>query len=107
MRVRATKTGFNGVKIVKAGDEFDFDYKEGSEGNSNLGSWMEPVEDKPEEIVEDKQSDEGLEVDSRGLPWDERINAKNKAKDVKGQWKYKRGIDKDIIPEIEEQLLSD
>ncbi len=41
------------------------------------------------------------EVDSAGLPWDERIHSSSKEK-VKGDtWKYKRGVDKNLVAQIE------
>lgn len=41
------------------------------------------------------------EVDSAGLPWDERIHSSSKEK-VKGDtWKYKRGVDKNLVTQIE------
>ncbi len=46
-----------------------------------------------------------VELDANDLPWDERIHASSKTKDVKGNWKYKRGVDRDIlVPEVEAEL---
>lgn len=48
----------------------------------------------------------GVEVDSAGLPWDARIHTGGEKRiQVKnGKWKYKRGVDKTIIPGIEAEL---
>jgi hypothetical protein len=46
-----------------------------------------------------------LDLDANDLPWDERIHASSKTKDVKGNWKYKRGVDRDVlVPEVEAEL---
>lgn len=41
------------------------------------------------------------ELDSRGLPWDGRIHASNRAKKIDGAWKNKRGVDVAMISQIE------
>lgn len=47
----------------------------------------------------------GVEVDKRGLPWDERINQKGRNKDAGGNWKYTKGIDRvALVPAVEAQL---
>ncbi len=47
----------------------------------------------------------GIELDADGLPWDERIHANTKTKDVKGRWKYLRGVDKvTLVPQVEAEL---
>lgn len=45
-----------------------------------------------------------VNLDARGLPWDVRINAKNKAKTKGGDWKYGRNIDKSLIETVEAEL---
>lgn len=46
-----------------------------------------------------------VELDANDLPWDARIHASSKTKDVKGNWKYKRGVDRDVlVPEVEAEL---
>src|ERR1043165_8322493 len=37
------------------------------------------------------------DVDSRGLPWDERIHAGTKATNADGSWRNKRGVDKALV----------
>jgi hypothetical protein len=45
------------------------------------------------------------DLDANGLPWDARIHAATKTKDAKGNWKYLRGVDRDVlVPEIEAEL---
>lgn len=45
------------------------------------------------------------ELDSRGLPWDERIHSANKTFLAKtGEWKNKRGISKEIVESVEREL---
>ncbi len=47
----------------------------------------------------------GVELDSTGLPWDERIHASTKTKLVSGEWKAKRGInDEALVKSIEAEL---
>ena len=41
------------------------------------------------------------ELDARRLPWDGRIHAANRAKTIGGQWKYKRGAEKEMIAAVE------
>ena len=43
------------------------------------------------------------ELDTRGLPWDARIHASNRAKSIKGTWKAKRGVDPNLVTAVEEQ----
>lgn len=46
------------------------------------------------------------DVDSRGLPWDERIHANTKAKNKDNSWRYKRGTSDDLIKQVEEELIA-
>lgn len=43
------------------------------------------------------------ELDSRGLPWDGRIHASNRAQSIKKEWKLKRGVDKNLVAAVEAQ----
>lgn len=45
-------------------------------------------------------------VDSRGLPWDERIHSVTQAKVKDGSWRYKRGVEENQIKAIEAELAS-
>lgn len=40
------------------------------------------------------------EVDSEGMPWDERIHSKNKSTIGNGTWKLKRGVDKNLVAQV-------
>ena len=44
------------------------------------------------------------DVDSRGLPWDERIHASTKATNGDGSWRNKRGVDKALLDQVEQEL---
>ncbi len=46
----------------------------------------------------------GVELDSRGLPWDHRIHSSGKAKVAAGTWKQKRGVDDAVIAAVEAEL---
>lgn len=47
----------------------------------------------------------GVELDTDGLPWDERIHAGTKRKNADGRWTSKRGInDPDLVPRVVAQL---
>lgn len=65
-----------------------------------------PVADVPAPPVSQPDAPvTNTELDSAGLPWDERIHAATKTKDVNGLWKYKRGVDRDVlVPEVEAEL---
>jgi hypothetical protein len=46
-----------------------------------------------------------IELDSAGLPWDARIHSGNKAITADGNWKYKRGVDREVlVPQVEAEL---
>lgn len=42
-----------------------------------------------------------VELDSDGMPWDERIHTDKKTKVKAGTWKYKRGVDKSLVEQVE------
>lgn len=44
------------------------------------------------------------EVDSAGLPWDERIHASSLAKSKDGKWRYRRNVEDSVINEVEFEL---
>lgn len=46
----------------------------------------------------------GVDRDSAGLPWDERIHASTKSKIADGTWKSKRGVDAALVVAVEEEL---
>lgn len=45
-----------------------------------------------------------VDLDSRGLPWDDRIHASTKTKIANGQWKAKRGVDEATVTAVEQEL---
>src|SRR5690606_6683101 len=50
------------------------------------------------------ETDASADLDSSGLPWDERIHASNRAKITNGTWRKKPGVDKDVAAQIEAEL---
>jgi len=46
----------------------------------------------------------GIELDSRGLPWDHRIHSSTKNKCKTGEWKNIKGVDKDLLSQVEAEL---
>lgn len=50
------------------------------------------------------QSPNLAEVDSKGMPWDERIHSSSRAKVAGGTWKYKRGVSEEEIKRVEDEL---
>lgn len=46
------------------------------------------------------------EVDSRGIPWDERVHASSKALTGKGAWRSRRGVEPAVLAQIEAELLA-
>jgi hypothetical protein len=46
----------------------------------------------------------GVDTDSAGFPWDERIHAGTKAKIADGTWRQKRGVDPAIVASVEAEL---
>lgn len=47
---------------------------------------------------------QGLDLDSTGIPWDERIHAGTKGKNKDGSWKGKRGVDDATIASVTAEL---
>ena len=46
----------------------------------------------------------GVEFDSSGLAWDERIHSGNKTKTPGGEWRAKKGVNKNLIKSVELEL---
>jgi len=77
---------------------------------------IEPVEPAEPTEPAEQPSDWGMnnndpdlvrftsEVDRSGIPWDERIHASSKATTDGGMWRKKRGVTKELIQEVEEEL---
>jgi len=49
---------------------------------------------------------QGVDVDAAGYPWDERIHAGTKTKKTNGEWKLRKGVDKDLVVQIQTELRS-
>lgn len=47
---------------------------------------------------------EGPELDTDGLPWDDRIHASTKTKKQDGKWKAKRGVNAETVKQVEAEL---
>lgn len=62
-------------------------------------SSREPQSNGPADAADDSPT-----LDDRGMPWDERIHASSKAINADGTWRYKRGVDKTLIDEVEKEL---
>ncbi len=45
------------------------------------------------------------EMDSRGFAWNPEIHSETKAKNKDGTWRYRRGVDKTLIVELEEASM--
>ena len=46
----------------------------------------------------------GVELDSKGLPWDSRIHAESKGKIADGTWRKKRNLDPALVAQVEAEL---
>lgn len=65
-----------------------------------------PMAETQQRLEQMLDSNEDVETDSKGLPWDERIHATTKTKTKKGEWKKRKGVDKATIAKVEEELQS-
>ncbi|AII27466.1 RecT protein [Pseudoalteromonas phage B8b] len=67
------------------------------------------TENKADASAPEQETDStvGVELDSAGVPWDERIHSSNKKKLAKGgTWQKKRGVEDALHAEITAQLLN-
>lgn len=46
----------------------------------------------------------GVELDSKGMPWDDRIHASTKTKISDGSWKAKRGVEPALLAQVTAEL---
>ena len=46
----------------------------------------------------------GVELDSKGLPWDSRIHADSKGKIADGTWRKKRNLEPALVAQVEAEL---
>ena len=49
-------------------------------------------------------SNSGVDLDAKGLPWDNRIHAGTKRKNADGSWTAKRGVDPALVATVEAEL---
>lgn len=71
------------------------------EAAATTAAVVEELAENPAESVETGTNEE---LDDAGYPWDERINAKTKTKTAAGVWKLLKGVDKDLVPQVREEL---
>ena len=57
-----------------------------------------PISTRPPEAPEP------VALDVNGLPWDARIHAASRGQVSGGTWRYKKGVDKDLVPQVEAEL---
>lgn len=72
---------------------------------NEAGAWVDPTD--AEVTLQDTliaAADAVGEFDTNGLPWDGRIHAGSKARLANGAWRYKRGVDKDVVEAVEAEL---
>lgn len=55
----------------------------------------------------DESKAEMVDVDSRNVPWDERIHAGTKAKNADGTWRARRGVSPELVEQIERELMGE
>jgi hypothetical protein len=77
------------------------DFPDEPEGGISTGGAQYETDDAGDSLP----NPEGApDVDSRGLPWDERIHASTKATNGDGSWRNKRGVDKALVEAVEAEL---
>lgn len=47
----------------------------------------------------------GIELDKRGIPWDERIHSRGRSLNADGTWRMKRGVDDDLVRQVEAEYI--
>lgn len=53
----------------------------------------------------DKPAEPTGDLDKANMPWDARIHASTKTQTQKGLWKKKKGVDADLVTEVEAELM--
>lgn len=83
---------------------------------NDAGEWADPTVEPTEEDTEvvgtianlkdalDKIEKVTVNLDANDLPWDPRIHASSKALNRDSTWRYKRGVDKDVVEAVEAEL---
>lgn len=96
-RTSIVKSSSNEVRVVKTQEAF--------EEEEIIEEEMEDVP-SPYTATPSKNIIIDNEVDSEGLPWDDRIHASSKAKVKDGSWREKRGAETSFINTIKAELRS-
>ena len=82
--------------------------------DANVGGAVNPNSQPPQEVVSTAPSAAepaasaptvSGELDSAGLPWDERIHAGTKTQNKDGTWKIRRGVDKALVEQVKAELV--
>lgn len=58
-------------------------------------------------VVTDEPKAEMVDVDSRNIPWDERIHAGTQAKNADGTWRARRGVSPELVEQVERELMGE
>lgn len=96
--------GHEGVNVpsasfeIKADKNVPEDKVELFQGNTAVGS-VTNVATQPQTPIAP-----GTELDSEGLPWDSRIHSSNKEKIASGAWRARRGVNKDEVAKIKQEI---
>ena len=64
-----------------------------------------PPPPEPEPEPETAPPPPTTEVDAKGMPFDPRIHSRTKTIKKNGLWRYKRGVDKGYIAQVEKELV--
>ena len=66
----------------------------------------QPIENVPQRTITPPRAiDPSVELDIRGLPWDNRIHSRTKSKTSDGHWKAMRGLTPDTLKSVEAELF--
>lgn len=60
-----------------------------------------------EVVTDEPKADDMVDVDSRNMPHDERIHASTKAKNADGTWRARRGVNPDLVVQVERELMGE
>lgn len=95
----------NRIKWVKKNNrEIETNGLPASIAAAMAAGWTRADAGMPTEDASTSTAENVPTVDARGLPWDERINTRNKSRDDAGNWKYKQGVTSDISAAVEQEL---
>ena len=76
----------------------------GTAGNQQ--SFADAADEVAEEVAQSiGQETDSTKLDKNGLPWDSRIHSDAKTFNADGTWKYRRGVDREVlVPQVEAEL---